>query len=86
MNERDYILFESVCFLIAFLFLFIGLFLLQVFRGFTVFNILILSITSLSLVVTGFYFHYKKQRYIYDMLQIINRKVDNGKDNNDKVS
>lgn len=86
MNERDYILFESICFLIAFMFLFIGIFLLQVFRGFTVFNILILFIVTIVILSIGFYLHYKRQIFVYEMLEIIHKKVDNGKNNNDKIS
>lgn len=86
MNERDYILFGVICFILSIIVFSIGSFMLQILGFFTLLNFLTLLIISLCLLIVGFYFHYKRQKYICEMLELLKERVNNGKGNNDKMS
>ena len=76
MNERDYMIIEYILLSVAIIGFIIGIYILQIFNADTFFNKLYLITISTILLLSSFYFRYKKNRYIEEMIDEIKKCLD----------
>jgi len=78
LNEHDYYVFGQISLLIGSISLLLGGFILSIYNQLTYRNTLFLCFIFFIFFSIGFYYHYKRNKYILEMEEELNKYRDKG--------